>query len=788
MSVLNKMLLRDILRAKGQFVAAAAVIFVGMTLYVAVNMSYRNLNTSVEDYYRTYHFMDYLVEGRSITRDAARKVEAIPGVKEAQPRYSYDVAMVMTPERKATVRIISLPPQGKLKVNQLVYISGGPPQVTGEHQCAVTAKFAGANGFGVGDKIRIIVDRREQELSVSGVVASPEYIYAIQGNASVFPSDNDFGIVFMPERSVETMFGNAGIFNEIVMTFSESKPTVELYHQIDKTLKPYGYVKSIKRKDQLSYYTVNNELVELDKMAMMFPALFLTVAAMMIYIMEKRIVSNQRTLIGVMKAFGFSNSRLYAHYLGHSFLVALAGTIPAFFIGMLMSKGMTQQYNMIFSLPSLVAEVHWGVIVPAVAFSSGFCLLAGLMAVKHILTFLPAEAMRPEPPVSGRKVLLEYLPWLWQRFNFGWKLSIRNVFRSLQRTGLTALGVLFTIMFFVLTLYMSNMIDYIFRMNYEVFQRHDLQVTFAAPVSFDALEGLRQIDGVVRVEPVMDVPVVISNGWRKQEVILSGQQPNNRLMKLYGLDMRPIQLPSQGILLAESTARDLGVRPGDRVLVKPYYGHLEESRVKIAGIVKQYAGFRSFIDARALGGLTGEGRFATGALLRANPRQIDEVRAELIKMPAVGFVESRQESYQAILNMTQFMIVFIGMMLLFGGIMGFAMIYNTTVINIMERRRELATLKVLGYHQREIENVIFRENMIIVTAALLPGIALGLVVSRLFALSFSNKLFAMEFIIYPSTYGIAVLCVYIFTILAQLANRRGIHRLDMVEVLKGQEG
>jgi len=139
MSVLNKMLLRDILRAKGQFVAAAAVIFVGMTLYVAVNMSYRNLNTSVEDYYRTYHFMDYLVEGRSITRDAARKVEAIPGVKEAQPRYSYDVAMVMTPERKATVRIISLPPQGKLKVNQLVYISGGPPQVTGEHQCAVTA-------------------------------------------------------------------------------------------------------------------------------------------------------------------------------------------------------------------------------------------------------------------------------------------------------------------------------------------------------------------------------------------------------------------------------------------------------------------------------------------------------------------------------------------------------------------------------------------------------------------------------------------------------------------------
>jgi putative ABC transport system permease protein len=212
-----------------------------------------------------------------------------------------------------------------------------------------------------------------------------------------------------------------------------------------------------------------------------------------------------------------------------------------------------------------------------------------------------------------------------------------------------------------------------------------------------------------------------------------------------------------------------------------------EKDIKVAGIVKQYAGFSCFMSINEIGDMAEEGTYATGALINVKSGTEASVVEKLYEISGVETVEARADGYKDFLQFMNLMYTFVGFMIFFGTIMGFAIIFNTTVINIMERRRELASLKVLGYTGREVENTILRENMMIGVISLIPGAIFGRYMCDFLAQQFSNELFALEVIISLKTYTITFLSVFVFTILAQFANKKGISGLDMVEVLKNRE-
>jgi putative ABC transport system permease protein len=520
----------------------------------------------------------------------------------------------------------------------------------------------------------------------------------------------------------------------------------------------------------------------------MFPALFLTVAAMIIYIMQRRLINNQRIFIGVMKAFGYSNLRILWHYVLYSLLISFVGAVPGVFLGLYAGKGMTMMYNEIFSIPVMHIKIYWDILLVGISLSVGFCLLAGYNAAKRVLKIQPAQAMRAEVPRAGRRILLERIQWLWSRISFGWKMSIRNIFRSRQRTIFTVLGIMFTIMFFMVSLFFLDCINFIFTQHFFEFQKQDYKVVFSKPASYyDALD-IEKIKGIQKAEPFIEIPIEIQNGWRKQDTLVIGLVDNNSCYRLVDEKRNPVQVPEKGILVAHVIADKLSIKPGDRITIRAYLDGVKEKKVKVAGIVKQYAGFNCYMNLNELGAILGEGRFATGTFIKVEQGTDDAVTKELFKIPGVETVEGRLNAFKSFMQFMDLMYVFVGLMITFGTIMGFAIIFNTTIINIMERRRELASLKVLGYTHREIENTILRENMLLGFIALVPGVMLGRWMSELFVRQFSNELFALEVVIYPRTYIITFLSVFVFIILAQLANKKNISGLDMVEVLKNREG
>lgn len=219
---------------------------------------------------------------------------------------------------------------------------------------------------------------------------------------------------------------------------------------------------------------------------------------------------------------------------------------------------------------------------------------------------------------------------------------------------------------------------------------------------YDALE-LESIKGIRKAEPVIDVPVEITKGWMTENSIVIGLEKKNSFYRLTDQYNRPVSIPDKGILVAHSIAEELSIKPGDRIKLKLYMGAVKEKDVKVAGIVKQYVGFSCYMNINELGQLTEEGIHATGALLKVEGGKGEDVTKALFKISGVETVESRTGIYRDYMQFLDLMYLFVGFMVFFGTIMGFAIIFNTTVINIMERRRELASLKVLGYTSREYE-------------------------------------------------------------------------------------
>lgn len=791
---MNRMLLREMAGTKGQFFAAAAVILAGITMYAACYMSYKNLKNSMDTYYQQYRFLDYYAQAESISSQVVSRITEVKGVREAAGRICTDIGADMGEDTRVTLRLISVPDGKTPPVNDLFLISGRYPKPGHRQECLISQKFAEYYRLEAGSKekdrgfIRAIIHGEAHEFRVVGVVASPEFVYAMKSCSSISPSAGDFGIVYINKSAARSILGREDSFNELHVLFREDADREAAIDAIEKALKACGFKTGIERKDQSSHIMFDGEVRQYEQIAYLFPALFLTVAALIIHVMLRRMVANQRSRIGVMKAFGYSDGSLLWYYIRYALLIAVVGSLPGAVLGTLLGRFVTGIYNQIFSIPVMQVSIYWEALLIGIALSAFFCLAAAWSSARRLMSIHPAQAMRPEVPDAGKRIWLDRIGILWSKLPFGWKMSVRNVFRNAQRALLTTLGIAFTIMFFIISFFFLDSIDFILTHHFFETQRQDYKVTFSRPVPYHQAMELKGTDGVRRLEPFAELPVQIRKDWRKEDTLVIGVSGRNRFYRVEDEVRQPVNISGKGIWVAQTLAEKLELTPGDLVQVKVYTASPMEKQVRIAGIIKQYAGFNSYMSLDEMAGLMDQERFATGVLLDVQYGWDRAVKKALFEYRTVESVESRMGAYNAFLSFMQLMYAFIAVMIVFGSIMGFAIVFNTTVINVMERQRELASLKVLGYTRKEIERTIYRENVMLGLLAVLPGVILGQTVSGALTAVFSTELFAMEVVIYPRTYLISILCVFVFIPFAVRANRKSISGLDMVEVLKNREG
>lgn len=788
MTILNRKVFRELARMRGQVIAITLVMACGIMLYVSSRHTYISLLKSQESYYTSYRFADVFAGVKRAPASAEEEIARIPGVSSVRTRIVMDVNLdVPGLDEPATGRLVSMPERRRPVLNDVAIQEGRYPAVGRPEEVIISEAFAKANGLAPDDRIGAVINGRQKALRVVGIGLSPEYVYEVQGTGSIFPDNLRFGVIWMARDALGAAFDMEGGFNDLSVALSSDARELDVIDRMDLVLEPFGSTGAYGRGSQISHRFLMDEIIGLSVSSNFTPAVFLGIAALLLHIVFSRMVRAQRDQIATMKAFGYNYLTIGWHYLKFAFLAISGGTLLGIVGGFLLGRPLTALYQDYYRFPDLVYELNYEVIALAAVISVSAAFLGTLHALRSAMSLPPAEAMRPDSPAHFRPLAMERLG-VHQMLTPVWRMIFRNMERKPVKTLLSAFGIAMAVAILVMGRFTFDSIEYLIDYQFRTVQRDDAAVVFAGPRPARARFELSHLPGVVRSEPYRAVPVRLRAGHIAKQTAINGLDPAGELRQLIDRDGQKLSLPPEGIVLTRTLADLLAVREGDLVDVEVLEGSRMRGRLPVSLLVDELIGISAYMDNRALHRFLGEGSTISGAYLSVDPLRADALYRALKETPAVagvavreavikGFEDSIAESTSA----TTFTLT------VFACIIACGMVYNGARIALEERNREMASLRVLGFTEREISVVLLGEQAIVTLMAIPIGFLIGWGLCYLAVNATAQELYRMPLVITGKTYAFAFLVVSAAAVVSAYVVHRQLRHLDMIGVLKVQE-
>lgn len=785
--MLLRKLWRDIRGNYGAYLACISVLVIGLMLFVSMTLMLESLTGRRDDYYREHGFADGFAKIAGGPAGLADDIGRVPGVRRVVGRIVQDVLVNRTSgEETTTLRLVSFnsenQPVNRFKLEQ------GKVTADRERGLLVSPAFLEANGYRVGDRVPLIFQGREISFTITGTAKSPEYIYEIPGGQTLTPDPKAFGTAFVLYSTLAPLVGMDGRINELSFTLHNGVDFSRVKRPVSRILEHYGLEQVYPRKDQLSASMLDQEITQLKGSATTTPVIFLFVAASILYIMLRRMVEQQRGQIGILKAFGFSNREIMQHYLGYAFLIGALGGLGGSLAGTWFSYVLASLYQQYYNIPNLTGKVSLSYLAAGTLLSLAFSLIAGYQGCKGVLALNPSEAMRPPAPKGGGRTLVERVRVLWQLLSTQTKMAVRNVFRSRQRTILAILGVASAFSMMVASRAMFDATYFFIDFQYERVEKYDLKVSLQKPVDKTAgVTAGKHLDGVTGAEPVLEVPVTMSNRWLEKNVSVMGLPEKTTLYRLLTDTGKEVALPSDGLVVSGQLAKMLDIKIGDKVTVKPFLADRQEHLVTVKKIIPQYVGLGAYMEIDALSRLLNAPPVASAVFLKVDKDKIAGVRKELQGGRNVAGIydktklKAQFEELMESSNTSQYIL------LGFAFVTGFAIVYNVNLISLSERERELATLMVLGMTEREIGRILIAEQVLLGILAIVFGIPMSYGMLYAIINASGSEIFNMPLVVEPMSITVAILGTVLFLVAAQWRTKGKIGRLSMLDILKQQE-
>ncbi|WP_346836557.1 FtsX-like permease family protein [Microbulbifer sp. SAOS-129_SWC] len=786
-NALDRKLLRDLWAIKGQALAIAVVIGCGVGMYIMSRGMLLSLQETRDAYYERYRFADLWAPVKRAPDALREQIVTLPGVRRAETRIRAGVVLdVEGASAPITGEIQSLPEKPVPHINDIVLRRGRYFDPQHEDEVLALQSFAEAHGLGPGDHLYAILNGTKKRLTITGVVLSPEYVYAISPG-EIVPDKKRFGVLWMNREALANAFDLDGAFNEAVLLTSPGANEDAVIDQLDTLLKRYGATGAYGRKQQISDQFLSNEINQLNTMGRILPPVFLLVAAFLLNVVINRLIDTEREQIGLLKAFGYGRMAVALHYLKMIGAVTLLGIVIGIAMGLWLGQGLARMYQDYFKFPFLLFSAPADVYLIAVGAALGVGGTATVSAVLRATRLEPAVAMVPPPPpdYSRSAAGLERLArWLDQPS----RMILRHLYRWPKRAGLTTLGIAMSMGLLIGASFSWDAMLYMVDISFNVIDRQDVTVNFVEPRNRRAVQDLLHAPGVMTAEPFRAVPAVLRNGQFNRREAIIGLSDNAKLSRVVDTTLHPVPLPPNGLLLSDKLAELLHVEAGDLLRVEIRTGRRPEVDLPVRGIVKTYMGTAAYMDLRSLNRLLKEDIAISGGYLLVDPQRTDALYRALKNTPVVAGVSLQEQAQSAFYDTLQESLgTFVFFNTLFAGLIAVGVVYNNARISLSERARELASLRVLGLTRGEVSYILLGELALLTLLALPLGAFLGYALARGLVLSFDTELFRIPLIINPSTYGYAVLIVVLAAIGSGLLVRRRIDRLDLIGVLKTRE-
>jgi putative ABC transport system permease protein len=822
--MLAKNSLRKIKKSFGRYLSLFFIVFIGVAFFSGLQATAPDITSAFQDYCDEHSLMDFeIISTNGLTEEDLSSISELDGISKIEAGYKLDMI-----SDQQEISVYSLPE----KINTVLLIEGSMP--TASDEC-----LADSSEYQIGDIVNIEDDDSqliEDQFTVTGLIQSPLYLSTKYGDTSIGDGTLD-SYIYIPEENFDlpaytsiwlTLKDTASLdvfsdeyettkddFADELSDLAETREVVrddELYDNAVNEIvdSSYGmltfdqvasqFADELSSIEETTWYVQDrssiNGYIELDtavdtikQVSLIIPVFFLLIVALMTSNTMARMIVEERTELGTLSSLGVSDISMVFTYLGYVLSATMLGVISGFFAGSTIIPQIIYSTFSTFILPDIQIIYNFSVFL-LVAFIT--IVLMGIVTISFCymeLHQMPSMLMRPSPPKHGQKILLERIGFFWKRLTFTWKITVRNIFRYKQRVLMTIIGISGCTALLMTGLGLNDSIHGVAEYQYSNIFTYDYLVVLNSSVSgtdelpYSDLES----DGI-------DAPLYIN-----QEVVTTGSNNqydvylyvpesendiNNYIHFIDTKDQSEVYLEEDQIFVTQNIAETLGLEPGDDITIEKDF---ETYTFTVDVIVDNYLGnylymspdqYKSIFESEpeyqiVLGSDSDSDEEAFASSLLSHD--------DYLNITFTSDIIEQANNNTASLNYVIALIVVVAVFL------AIIVLYNLTSINISERSREIATLKVLGFSDRESNQYIYREAIILTIISIFVGFILGYFLKTLVlnmietdTSSYFNK---TELVSYFYASGIIIMV----SVFMQFVTYYKMKTINMIEALKSVE-
>ncbi len=833
MKAKTKDLLREIKHTFNRYLSILAIMALGVAFFAGIRASEPDMRATAKNFYDETSYMDIWVAGTlGLTEDDVREIEKTDDGLIAEGMYTGD-AFMEGKNRNFLIQVKSLCNE----VNRVHVTEGRTP--INDREVFVDSFFMSSEGLSVGDEITLFGEENEtpsflknKTYTIVGYGTYAEYLSWERGTVSIGNGSADafmfldrsaftgdaYSYIYVTADGADDMDPYGDTYEKLI---DEKKEKIEkiaddrcvnrreelINAELEKLPEMYRTAAKEKISDAVpeakwfvldrnsvqSFVEFGQDAERIGKLGLVFPTVFFIVATLVSLTTMTRMVEDERTQIGTYKALGYSKSAIMKKYLAYSLSASLIGGLLGAYVGQkILPLVIIAAYKILYyHLPETVLTVHSGLSAVSIAAAVGCTVIATIGACYYELKSVPAVLMRPSAPKAGKRILLERIPFIWKHLSFSWKASCRNLFRYKKRLFMTIFGIGGCMALLNVGFGLRDSVGDIVDNQYKKIWTYDMNVTISGRLAGEDLKA-DDFSPVTETLYAYEVSAEAQNDEKTKEINLFVPEDLDKVPDFLKFRDRKTdkkyELKEDGVFVSEKLARQLSLKVGDVLKIKRDNDIYE---TEITAITENYLFYYVYMSPAEYERLFSKKPEYNQLLMKydkaASEEAVDGVSVALLKNEKVTAIKSIAELEATVSRMMKSLDLVIIVLIISAGLLAFIVIYNLNNINIIERRRELATIQVLGFYDNELAMYVYRENIWLTVFGVILGVFMGYFLHKFVIETCEIDMIMFGRDISAFSYLCSVLLTFLFAAIVNGVMFFSLKKIDMVESLKSAE-
>ena len=764
-----------------RFLSILVIVLLGVGFFAGIKAVAPDMKNTLDDYYDKTNMYDiYLTSNYGVKNEIVDKLEKKYNIETG---YSFDA--ITTKKEDYATKIISYNKENK--INKPKLIKGHLPEK--DDEVVVDNNFK--DKIKIGDKITIASNLvNKKEVIVTGYVESPLYISTERESTTLLSGTIDYYLYINEKNIVSPVKTTAYIkldtkdsrfskkYEKLV---KKEKKEIRKILKEEKTLKEKYYVLGI--DSNAGFYQYEQDTERIDNVAKVFPLVFFIVAVLVCLTTMTRMVEEERGQIGTLKSLGYNNKTIMLKYILYASLATIIGSLIGVMIGYkILPELCFEMYKNMYRIGNIKLSYYSSLTFQGMIIALLCTLGATIYTCSKTLKESPANLLRPVSPPSGKRVLLEKIPSIWKHLSFSQKVTLRNVFRYKKRFLMTIIGIAGCTGLILAGFGLKDCIVKMVPQQYENIFNYQAKINLNNNKNEETLTKIKENKNIKEILEVQEETIKINNKSTNQSVtlVIPKTTPKN-FIKLQDRKTKESYNLKDGVVITEKLAKLLDLKKDDII----EFTGADTYKEKISQITENYLFHYIYLPNNLY-----QRKDYNTILIKTNSMTEKEEKIlanELKKIPGVSSITFTSAT-RHVFDDTMDNFAYVSLILIISaGTLAFVVLYNLSSVNISERRRELATIKVLGFYDKEVYQYINRENTILTIIGILLGLGIGNILTMYIIKTCEIDMLMFNPVINWPSYLYAILITVIFAISVNIIIYFSLKKIDMIESLKSVE-